>query len=149
MNIDYTSIKETFTNIEGWLLGAILSFLAHLAPLYETFITLFVFFCFDVFFGFLVAKKKRNERFSSKIVWSKTVPKMAIITLIIVLVFQLDSLAPTDFMKLTSLISWGLSGLILHSILQNILKLTDYKEVKEINDILTKKMKENEINTKD
>lgn len=81
------------------LSGLFMSILGYFLPVKDIVHLLILFFILDVFFGFWAAKKLRKERFSVKIIWSHTIPRMLISIVLILGAYMWDSTYQQDLVS--------------------------------------------------
>lgn len=86
-------------NAYAMLSGLFMSILGYFLPVKDIVHLLILFFVLDVFFGFWAAKKLRKERFSVKIIWSHTIPRMLVSIVLILGAYMWDSTYQQDFVN--------------------------------------------------
>jgi len=91
-----------------------------------------VIFAIDMVVGWWTARKLRGESFSPKIIWEKTVPRVAFSLLLIVLCFWLDTTCKQNFLPTYNYIGWFISGLVIWSIGENGYKLTKWNVFRKL-----------------
>jgi multisubunit Na+/H+ antiporter MnhF subunit len=103
---------------------------------------LLIFFLLDVIFGYWAARRLRKERFSVKIIWNHTIPRMLISIVLIIGAFMWDNTYNMDMISTYKLIGWFISGVILYSIAENGYKITKWSVFPKIGNLLNKGVKE-------
>lgn len=103
---------------------------------------LIFFFMLDVIFGYLAARKLRGERFSVKIIWNHTIPRMLISLVLILGAFMWDKTYEQDFISTYKLIGWFISGVLLYSIAENGYKITHWYGFLSLKAVFRKKFED-------
>lgn len=123
--------------------GLFMSFVGYLLPIRDIVHLLILFFIIDALFGYWAARKLRNEKFSAKIIWKTTMPRMLISLVLIVFAYLWDSVYQQDFVATYKLIGWFISGVLLASIVQNGYQITNWNMFAFLGDFLKQKIREN------
>lgn len=131
-------IKIVWAMVSGFFMAA----LGYFIPIKNIVVLLVVFFLFDVVFGFWAAKKVRKERFSMKIIWKTTMPRMLISIALIILAFSWDKEYEQDFVATYKVIGWFISGVLLANIVQNGYYITKWDVLLGLGNLLKKRIKE-------
>lgn len=151
----YKAFKAFVHDLHTMCAVFIVSVLGYFLPIKDIMNLLIFFFVLDVFFGYLAARKLRNERFSVKIIWNHTIPRMLVSIVLVTAAYMWDTIYNQDFVKTYKIIGWFISGVLLVSIAMNGYKITKWsiflfvghlvgKNLKNKIDTNTKKEKENE-----
>lgn len=122
------------------LSGAIISFFGYLLPIRNIVHLLIAFFIADVVFGYLAARKIRKERFSVKIIWEHTIPRMLVSIILITGAFMWDEVYAMDFISTYKVIGWFISGVLLYSIAENGYKITNWSIFPKIGNLFKSKV---------
>lgn len=101
------------------LSGTVVSIVGLLVPIKDIVHLLIIFFIADVAFGYWAARVVREERFSVKIIWEHTVPRMFISIVLVTGAFMWDKVYGQDVIATYKIIGWFISGVLLLSIAQN------------------------------
>jgi len=134
-------MNETFYKIYALMLGFFMSILGYFIPVRDIVNVLLLFFLLDVIFGYWAAKKLRNERFSVKIIWSHTFPRMLISIVLIIGAYMWDETYDLHVLSTYKTIGWFISGVILYSIAENGYHITKWSVFPKIIAILKNKIK--------
>jgi len=112
----------------GWsaISGALMTILGYFIPIKDIFLLLVGFFIVDMFFGYLAARKLRQEKFSQKKIWTTTVPRMGGSLVLIILAFMWDDVYDQNTMHSYVVIGWFLSGILLAKIAYNLYHITKW-----------------------
>jgi hypothetical protein len=113
----------------GWkfILATIASIAGYFFPIRDILHLMFFFFILDVLIGFWAARKKTNTRFIPMIVWRKTVPRMILSTLLIIMLFLWDDISHQKYLDSANLAGWFINGLLIISIVENAYFITEWK----------------------
>jgi len=99
-------------------------------------------FFLDVLFGYWAASKLRGERFSMKVIWRTTFPRMLISLVLILLAFMWDSVYQQNMVSTYRLIGWFITGVLLANIVQNGYRITKWDMFLGLGEILKDKISE-------
>jgi len=111
------AMEYFFKDFYAFLIGCIVSFIGYLLPVKNIVNLLILFFILDVVFGFWAANVLRNERFSVKIIWKHTIPRMLISVILITGAFMWDEVYHQEFVSTYKIIGWFISGVIISAII--------------------------------
>ena len=127
-----TVTQRTAEGVAGVIIGYFL-------PILDVVMLLTVCFILDVLIGFWKAKKIDGEKFQSKKIWDKTVPRMTIAFTLILLTFMLDTIYYMETIKLHRVVGYFFSGIVIASIAQNGYALTKWGVFLEIEKLIKRK----------
>jgi len=127
-----TVTQRTAEGVAGVIIGYFL-------PILDVVMLLTVCFILDVLIGFWKAKKIDGEKFQSKKIWDKTVPRMTIAFTLILLTFMLDTVYYMETIKLHRVVGYFFSGIVIASIAQNGYALTKWGVFLEIEKLIKRK----------
>ncbi len=99
-----------------------------------------IFFILDVIFGYWAAKRVRGERFSAKIIWQTTIPRMVLSFVLILGAYAWDEIFDQTYISTYKTIGWFIAGILLFSILQNGYLITRWNPLLKLQDILKNKI---------
>lgn len=131
-----------FRDIYISLVGIFASCIGYLLPIKSIVSLLILFFILDVFFGYWSAKVVKKEKFSVKIIWEHTIPRMLISLILITCAFMWDKEYHQDFVSTHKIIGWFISGVLLASIVDNGYKITKWNAFPQIATLIKTKTKE-------
>lgn len=129
------AIWELLCGIAGIVLGYFL-------PIRDMVNFIVFLFLLDVFLGYLAAKKLRGEKFSTRIIWRTTMPRMLISLLLIALSFMWDTIFKQEFIQTYNLVSWFIAGVLIFSIAKNGYKISKWEVFASLSNLFQKKIKE-------
>lgn len=143
IEIIFNAMEYFFKDAYAFLVGCIISFIGYLLPVKDIVNLLVLFFILDVLFGFWAAKTLRKERFSVKIIWSHTMPRMLISIILVAGAFMWDEVYSQEFVSTYKIIGWFISGVLLYSIAENGFQITKWKAFSRLGSAVQSKVKEN------
>lgn len=135
------SLLYFFKDAYAMCVGGIVSLIGYLLPVRNIVHLLVAFFIADVIFGFWAAKKIRGERFSVKIIWEHTIPRMLVSIVLITGAFMWDQVYEQELVSTYKMIGWFISGVLLYSIAENGYQITKWSAFTKIGKSLNDKIK--------
>lgn len=135
------SLLYFFKDAYAMCVGGIVSLIGYLLPVRNIVHLLVAFFVADVIFGFWAAKKIRGERFSVKIIWEHTIPRMLVSIVLITGAFMWDQVYEQELVSTYKMIGWFISGVLLYSIAENGYQITKWSAFTKIGNSLNDKIK--------
>ncbi len=129
---------------ELWKLvcGLFFSIIGYFLPIKDLTHMVLIIFLIDMIIGYLTARKLRGESFNPKIIWNKTVPRMAFSILLLVLTYWWDTTCKQEYLPTYVAIAWFISGLLIFSIAKNGYKLTKWNGFKLLGDAIEHKIED-------
>lgn len=146
------AISSALQNVYALVAGAFAAVVGYFLPVRDILHLLILFFFLDVFFGYLAAKKLRRERFSVKIIWTHTMPRMLISIVLILGAFMWDNVYQQELVCTYKVVGWFISGVLLYSIAENGYHITKWAIFPQIGSLIRSKVKERagvDISTKE
>lgn len=137
------SIHNLLNNFYAVVSGLIVSMIGYFIPVHNIVMLLLVLFMLDVIIGYWSAKKVRGERFSVKIIWDHTIPRMLISIILILGSFMWDKVYEQNLVSTYKVIGWFISGVLLYSIAENGYRITSWSIFPKIGYLFKSKVKEN------
>jgi phage-related holin len=135
-------VQELASNVYAMFAGLIASILGYFFPIKDIAHLLVLFFILDVIFGYLAARKLRKERFSVKIIWNHTMPRMMISIVLILGAYMWDKTFQQNIVCTYKVIGWFISGVLLYSIAENGYHITKWSVFPNIGNLFKDKIKE-------
>jgi len=132
-----------FKDIYISTIGIITSFIAYVLPIKGSVNLLILFFILDVIFGYWSARVVKKEKFSAKIVWGHTMPRLLISLILVTLAFMWDKEYHYEVVSTYKIIGWFISGVLLASIFDNAYKITKWKAFPQLSQLIKDKTIEN------
>lgn len=135
-------IYETLNNAYVFLTGCLASILGYFLPIKDIAHLLILFFMLDVLFGYMAARKLRKERFSVKIIWNHTMPRMLISLVLIIGAYMWDKTYNQNVVCTYKVIGWFISGVLLYSIAENGYQITRWSVFPKIGNMFKTNVKD-------
>ena len=110
---------DLFSNVYAMVSGFLMAIFGYLFPIFDILLFLTILFALDVFFGAWKSRKLNKQRFSWKIVWNTTFPRMAIAFVLIVCAKVWDSIATQTLVDTPKVIGLIFAGALMWSIAEN------------------------------
>lgn len=122
--------------------GLFMAVVGYFLPIKDIVHLVILFFIIDMLFGYWAARKLRGEKFSTKIVWQTTFPRMLISLVLILMAFLWDKTFNQQYLPTYTIIGWFISGILIFSIAKNGYKITKWRAFLNIEDLFEKKIKD-------
>lgn len=132
------AFKDFLAQLGEYLGGLLAAIIGYFLPIKDMVNFIILLFLIDVAVGYWTAKKIRGEKFNTQIVWQKTMPRMLISLLIIILTFKWDDTFKQDVLSTYNTVAWFISGILIISIAKNGYKLTRWEVFYQIIGIFKK-----------
>lgn len=136
------SLKTFIYDAYAIITGSVVGFIGYLLPIRNIVHFVIALFICDVFFGYWAAKKIRNERFSVKIIWDHTMPRMLVSIVLITGAFVWDEVYKQEFVSTYKIIGWFISGVLLYSIAKNGYKISKWSAFDQLGGFIQDKVKD-------
>ena len=130
-----------FKDLYIFLVGCFISIIGYMFPVKNIIHLLVIFFILDVFFGFLAAKKIRKEKFSVKIIWENTIPRMLFSIVLISCAYLWDVVYEQEFISTYKIIGWFITGVLFYSIIENGYQITKWSIFIQLKETIKDKVK--------
>ena len=131
---------DAYSFFAGWLGSLVVYFL----PVFDILRMLVFFFIIDCLVGYWKARKIDGIPFRGRIVWDKTITRLALSTVIILCAFSWDNVYSQDMIKVHMIIGGFISGVVLLSIVQNGYEISRWSVLNRLAKHLDKKI-ENDL----
>jgi len=122
--------------------GISTTFIGYLFPIRNIVHLMIGFFILDVLFGYWSARVVKKQKFSVKIIWEHTVPRMTIAIVLIICTFMWDKEYHQDYISTHKIVGWFISGVLLASIIDNGYKITKWNAFPQLSKLIKEKTKE-------
>lgn len=136
------ALHSALQNAYALVAGLIITVVGYFIPVKDIVHLLILFFILDVVFGYCAARKLRNERFSVKIIWEHTMPRMLISIVLISGAFLWDSVYKQEVVSTYKIIGWFISGVLLYSIAENGYQITKWGVFPKIGSLFRAKIQD-------
>lgn len=132
---------DAYNFFAGWLGSLVVYFL----PVFDILRMLVFFFVLDCLVGYWKSRKIDGKPFQGRIVWDKTITRLALSTVIILCAFSWDNVYSQDVIKVHMIIGGFISGVVLLSIVQNGYEISRWSVLNRLAKHLDKKL-ESDLN---
>ena len=132
---------DAYNFFAGWLGSLVVYFL----PVFDVLRMLVFFFVIDCLVGYWKARKIDGIPFRGRIIWDKTITRLALSTVIILCAFSWDNVYSQDMIKVHMIIGGFISGVVLLSIVQNGYEISRWSVLNRLAKHLDKKL-ESDLN---
>lgn len=139
---NWLNFSDTVKAFWEFLCGIAGIVLGYFLPIRDMVNFIVLLFLIDVFLGYLAAKKLRGEKFSTRIIWRTTMPRMLISLLLIVVAYMWDTIFKQEFVQTYNLVAWFVAGVLIFSIGKNGYKITKWEVFSNLTGIFQKKIQE-------
>jgi hypothetical protein len=136
------SISDWLRTFWSVITGFVAAILGYFLPVKNIVHLLVLVFILDVLFGYCAARKLRGERFSMKIIWRTTFPRIGISLVLILLAFLWDTVYQQNMVATYRIIGWFITGVLLANIIQNGYRITHWDMFLGLGDVLKNKLRE-------
>jgi len=131
-----------FRDVYIIIISSIISFVCYLMPVKNIVHSMVLFFVIDVVFGYWAARKIKKQRFSVKIIWNYTMPRMLLSIVLVVSCFLWDEVYAQEVVSTSNFVGWFISGVLICSIAENGYKITKWAIFPKIVRLLSAEIKE-------
>jgi multisubunit Na+/H+ antiporter MnhB subunit len=121
------NIRYLFDQIWSFISGIMASILGYFLPIKNILHVVVFFFLLDVAFGYWKARKLRKEKFSGKIIWKTTFPRMLISFILVIASYIWDKEFGQTYVATYNLIGWFICGVLFLSIIQSAYLVTNWE----------------------
>ncbi len=139
LNFNFTGFSDLLWKT---ICGTVSAILGYFLPIKDLVHLIILFFLVDMIFGYCAARKLRGEKFSTRIVWHTTFPRMLISIVLIIMAYLWDTTCHQDWLPTYNLIGWFISGILIFSIAKNGYKVTKWRGFIGLENLLQKKIKD-------
>jgi len=139
---EYLSFPNLVKGIWEILCGMLGTIIGYFLPIKDMVNFIVLLFVIDVCLGYLAARKLRGEKFSTRIVWRTTMPRMLISVLLIIIAYMWDDIFQQTYLQTYNLVGWFIAGILIFSIGKNGYKITSWKGFLGLENLFRKKIEE-------
>lgn len=132
-----------FTDFYNFMGGVFMTALGYFLPIKDMVYFITILFIVDVVFGYWKAHRFTKAKFQPKIVWEKTVPRWLISVVIIAVLFSWDKVHHQDYVSTYYAGGYFLSGMVIVSILENAILITNWKVFRKLREIIVNNVEKN------
>lgn len=137
--LSFSDLVKGISNILAGMIGTIIGYFLPIKDMVNFTILLFV---IDMILGYWAAKKLRGEKFSPHIIWTKTIPRMLISLLIIILAYMWDDIYHQNSFSTYNTVGWIISGVLIFSIGKNGYAVSKWEVFASLTNLFGKRIKE-------
>jgi phage-related holin len=139
---EYLSFPNLVKGIWELLCGIMGTIIGYFLPIKDMVNFIVLLFLIDVLLGYLSARKLRGEKFSTRIIWRTTMPRMLISVLLIIIAYMWDDVFKQTLLQTYNMVGWFIAGILIFSIAKNGFKITRWQGFLGLENIFRKKIKE-------
>jgi len=139
---EYLSFPNLVKGIWEILCGMLGTIIGYFLPIKDMVNFIVLLFVIDVFLGYLAARKLRGEKFSTRIVWRTTMPRMLISVLLIIIAYMWDDVFQQTLLQTYNMVGWFIAGILIFSIGKNGYKITSWRGFLGLENLFKKKIEE-------
>ena len=139
---EYLTFPNLVKGIWEILCGMLGTIIGYFLPIKDLVHLVILFFILDMVFGYWAARRLRGEKFSTKIVWNTTFPRMLISLVLIISAYLWDTTCKQNWLPTYNLIGWFISGMLIFSIAKNGFKITQWQGFYNLEGLFKKKIKD-------
>lgn len=132
----YDWLQQAACNFWQFATGIFSVIIGYFLPISNIVHLVLFFFLLDIIFGAWAAKKTRGERFSTKIIWKYTMPRILISLVLIITSYMWDTTFHQEILSTYKLIGWFISGVLIYSIAKNGYKITKWRIFPDISSMI-------------
>ena len=136
----FSWLSNAIADVYAFLCGIIATFFGYFIPVKDFIHLLLLFFFIDIVFGFWAAKKLRKERFEPRIIWEKTMPRVLLTIILMLMTYMWDTVYSQDTIVTYKWIGWFISGILISSIARNGYKITQWGVFTTIEETIKQKL---------
>jgi phage-related holin len=129
-------LHQAACNFWQFSVGVFTTIIGYFIPIQDIVHLVLFFFLLDIIFGAWAANKIRKEKFSTKIIWKYTMPRILISLVLIITSYMWDTTFHQEILSTYKLIGWFISGVLIYSIAKNGYKITSWKIFPEISHLI-------------
>jgi phage-related holin len=142
IQLPFDWLKAVLNNVWHFAAGLATTAIGYFIPVKDIVHLVLFFFLLDIAFGAAAAKKLRKERFSTKIIWNYTMPRILISLVLILTSYMWDTTFNQEWVSTYKLIGWFICGILLYSIAKNGYKITKWRVFPMMGHAIEHKMEE-------
>jgi hypothetical protein len=146
-NFTFDWLKQFTSNVWAMITGFLATAVGYFLPIKNIVHLVLFFFLLDILFGYWAARKLRREKFSTKIIWQYTMPRILLSLIMIISAYMWDTVFKQDIISTYKVLGWFICGILIYSVAKNGYKITHWQMFPLIGKIFEKKI-ENETGIK-
>lgn len=134
------AIREMLSDAYACMSGIVVSTVGYFLPVKNYLLLLLFFFIADIVFGYWAAHRLRQEKFSTKIIWEKTVPRMVLAVFLVLGTFMWDKVFGQEMVPTCAVVGWFFCGVLLASIAKNGWLITKWDVFPMVSNLIGRRM---------
>ena len=135
-------LNDLAINSYAVISGVLTSILGYFIPVRNIVHLLLLFFILDMLIGAWAAVRVKGEKFSMKIVWNTTIPRMLLSIVLILASYMWDTVFNQNLVCSYKIIGWFISGVLLYSIAKNSWLITKWAVFIKLAGLFRSRMKD-------
>jgi len=133
-------MNNFFNTLCDFVAAVFLTIIGYLVPLKNMAHLVLFFFFMDVVYGYLADRKLNGARFKTAIVWAKTVPRIILTIILLIMAFLLDEVSGQQYVQTYKVVGWFICSLLFLSILKNGYIVTQWSAIPLIGKLIAKRI---------
>lgn len=129
-------IGTAITNCYSWLAAILVAWFTYFMPIKDMLGLIILFFTVEMFMGYLAARKLRGEPFRLSIVFTKTIPRLALVIFMMLGTYLWDVIFSQELVHTYSILGWTICGILLVSIFKKGHTITGWRPFKTISNTI-------------
>ena len=142
IQLPFDWLKAVANNAWHCITGLATTAIGYFIPVKDIVHLVLFFFLLDIIFGAAAAKKLRKEKFSTRIIWSYTMPRILISLVLILTSYMWDTTFSQEWISTYKLIGWFICGILLFSVAKNGYKITKWNMLPMMGHMIEHKIEE-------
>lgn len=136
-NFSFDDLTDFLWKMISGVFGVILGYFSPVKDIVHWLVLLFI---VDMICGYLAARKLRQEKFSKKIVFSTTIPRMLASIVLILLLYSWDKTFRQEYLATYNVAGWFIGGILIVSVGKNLFSITKWKAIPLLGAIVKKRI---------
>lgn len=133
-------VKLLGLKVWEWIAAASVSVLGYFSPIKNIIHLVLIFFVLDVIWGWLASRKLKKARFQPALVWSVTMPRIALSAVVILGMYAIDNETGQTIVNTPNAAGWIICSLLVVSILRNGFIVTKWEAIPFLSDLVKKRV---------
>lgn len=133
-------MNSFLNSICDFLAAIFLTIIGYLLPLKNMAHLVLFFFFLDIIYGWLADRKLNGSKFKPAIVWAKTVPRIVLTILLLIMAYLLDEVSGQEYIQTYKVVGWFICSLLFLSILKNGYTVTQWNAIPLIGKLIEKRI---------
>lgn len=144
--VSFQNIRDFFVDFWATIFGFVVALLGYFLPIRDLVHLVILFFIIEMVLGYFAAKTKgalvkQKVRFSLTIVYTKTIPRMFVTILILMMAYLWDTVTKQKWVPTYTFLGWFFTGILFIKSMRNAYTVTNWVGFKLAEIIVTNKIK--------